>query len=131
MPTEQQIWERALIKAGLWKRGFCPHDKSTNPCDGSSSFGGRTEINGNMCGSPRFHARHHVRVHPCECYDIPCPPIGDPAATLAMFEWLATKYGDGLMIDRERDEWWVNCAWHSVDLLKVVAAAINAIGDKE
>src|ERR1700676_1403098 len=56
--TEQQIWEEALIKIGFWEYG------RLNPNHISAS------------------------ITPQEPHDIPCPPLADPAAVVAMLEYL-------------------------------------------
>jgi hypothetical protein len=69
MPSEQEIWEEALIKADVWKPERC-----------------HSWVN---CINARRYTKANVGH---ESHDIPAPAIGDPAATMRMLEWLLPHY---------------------------------------
>lgn len=64
--TEQHIWGQALIKIGRWKRGV----EECSTCGAS-----RREV------SPEYQSGHNFG-------DIPCPPLGNAEAVVAMLEWI-------------------------------------------
>lgn len=72
--ADTEIWERACERIGLWKRGQrCngfqrPSDNDTKVCVD--------------CGATKLWYGSHT---------IPVPAIGDPAAVVAMLEWLAAE----------------------------------------
>jgi hypothetical protein len=105
-PTEQQIWEAALIKADVWKRHECILNYI------------RPEMEGR--GLPDW-----CRIHKRYEHADPAPTIGDAEATLKMLEWLR-QHDPFFMLDVHGDagEWWVKCEHHSPSLALALAAAV-------
>jgi hypothetical protein len=94
------VWERACVITGVWKKG----GQEQEMCE--------------TCSRP----------HPIgdEWFDIPCPPVGDPATgwkMLAYFMPHATLKTWELMLKRVRD--------HRVEVWDALAAAIVALKEKQ
>src|SRR5882757_5653511 len=66
--TNQEIWEKACERVGKWKR--------EEWCYGDYQEGRKWR---SQC-EHGFMASHN--------FDVPCPPIGEPACVVAMLEWL-------------------------------------------
>lgn len=113
MPTDTEIWERACERVGLWKRGQVCKGCFFTPHESKEAVRNARWENGTA---------HHVD------HEIPAPAIGDPAAVVAMVEWLikngpSTSY---FSIDGGHDHWIVNgYGEHSLPL--ALAAAVLAV----
>lgn len=91
MPTETEIWERALIRTKIWhrepQRFECGCDEKY--AEGASHY--------NKAGN-RLHWHHHY---------IPAPPLGSPDAVVKMVKHLE-PLGLMLFYNRQAKKWRVS-----------------------
>ena len=109
--TDQQTWEQACERVGVW--------------DGLEQCRRWDEARNPLEPCPHGYYRDHNRT---------CPPIGDPAATLAMIKfYLGNHWGDitiGSHPTAEPYFYVVGCPQGAETLELALAAAVCALKEK-
>ena len=100
MDDEQKIWEQALIKIGLWKRG--------ERCS-CITFKGTVARGVYYCVKCRWMFNGVPSDSVSRAHDIPAPPLNNAATAFAMLEWLLNEDYQ-ITLNRDLEEpyhiWW-------------------------